>query len=171
MIWYSRSVRVCAGATVMESPVCTPIASKFSMEHTIMQLSFLSRTTSISYSFQPSSDSSINNSLVGERSKPRSQISTNSSRLYAIPPPEPPMVNDGRITTGKPKRSRICSASSKECAMPERAVSKPIAFIALSKRSRSSALSMASAVAPIISTLNCFSTPSRAKSNAQLSAV
>ena len=32
MRWYSLSVRVCAGATVMESPVCTPMGSKFSME-------------------------------------------------------------------------------------------------------------------------------------------
>jgi hypothetical protein len=65
MIWYSLSVRVCAGATVMESPVCTPIGSRFSIEQTMMQLSALSRTTSISYSFQPISDSSISSSLVG----------------------------------------------------------------------------------------------------------
>ena len=38
MRWYSTSVRVWAGATVMESPVCTPMASKFSMEHTMMPL-------------------------------------------------------------------------------------------------------------------------------------
>ncbi|CRM83194.1 hypothetical protein [Pseudomonas sp. 22 E 5] len=81
MIWYSLSVRVCAGATVIESPVCTPIGSKFSMEQTMMQLSFLSRTTSISYSFQPIRDSSISSSLVGDRSRPRAQISSNSSRL------------------------------------------------------------------------------------------
>ena len=54
MIWYSLSVSVSAGATVMESPVCTPIGSRFSIEQTMMQLSVLSRTTSISYSFQPS---------------------------------------------------------------------------------------------------------------------
>ena len=81
MIWYSLSVRVCAGATVMESPVCTPMASKFSIAQTMMQLSLRSRTTSISYSFQPISDSSMSSSLVGERSRPRSQISMNSSRL------------------------------------------------------------------------------------------
>ena len=81
MIWYSLSVSVCAGATVILSPVCTPIGSKFSMEQMMMQLSALSRTTSISYSFQPNIDSSINNSLVGEASKPRSQIVINSSRL------------------------------------------------------------------------------------------
>ncbi len=41
MIWYSLSVRVSAGATVMESPVCTPIGSRFSIEQTMMQLSLL----------------------------------------------------------------------------------------------------------------------------------
>ena len=81
MIWYSLSVRVWAGATVIESPVCTPMGSRFSMEQMMMQLSFLSRTTSISYSFQPIRDSSIRSSLVGERSSPRRQISSNSSRL------------------------------------------------------------------------------------------
>ena len=81
MIWYSLSVSVCAGATVIESPVCTPIGSRFSIEQTMMQLSALSRTTSISYSFQPSSDSSISSSLVGEASRPRLQITSNSSEL------------------------------------------------------------------------------------------
>ena len=80
-IWYSLSVSVCAGATVMESPVCTPMGSRFSIEQTMMQLSALSRTTSISYSFQPSSDSSISSSLVGEASRPRLQMVSNSSGL------------------------------------------------------------------------------------------
>ena len=40
-----------------------------------------SRTTSISNSFQPSSDSSINSSLVGEASRPRLQMVSNSSGL------------------------------------------------------------------------------------------
>ena len=70
MIWYSLSVRVRAGATVMESPVCTPIGSMFSMEHTIMALSALSRTTSISNSFQPSSDSSTKIWPIGLASMP-----------------------------------------------------------------------------------------------------
>ena len=81
MIWYSLSVSVSAGATVMESPVCTPIGSMFSMEQTMMQLSALSRTTSISNSFQPSTLSSTRTWLVGEASRPRSTISRNSSRL------------------------------------------------------------------------------------------
>ena len=147
------------------------MASKFSIAQTIMQLSFLSRTTSISYSFQPINDSSINNSLVGDKSKPRLHISSNSSELYAIPPPEPPIVKEGRIITGKPKVFCTACASSNVWAISERGVSKPIAFMALSNKLRSSALSIASRVAPIICT-PCFSnTPSRARSSAQFKAV
>jgi hypothetical protein len=101
--WYSLSVSVCAGATVIESPVWMPIGSKFSIEQTMMQLSARSRTTSISNSFQPSSDSSISSSLVGDRSSPRWQMATNSSMFQATPPPVPPSVKLGRITTGKPR--------------------------------------------------------------------
>ena len=56
--WYSRSVRVWAGATVIESPVCTPMASMFSMEQMMTTLSMQSRITSSSNSFQPRTDSS-----------------------------------------------------------------------------------------------------------------
>ena len=63
--WYSTSVKVRAGATVIESPVCTPIGSIFSMLQTITTLSALSRITSSSYSFQPIIDSSIKTSEVG----------------------------------------------------------------------------------------------------------
>ncbi len=81
MIWYSLSVSVSAGATVIESPVWTPIGSMFSIEQMMMQLSALSRTTSISYSFQPSTDSSISTSVVGEASRPPPTMSKNSERL------------------------------------------------------------------------------------------
>ena len=53
MVWYSRSVNVIAGATVTESPVCTPIGSTFSIEHTTTTLSWPSRISSSSNSFQP----------------------------------------------------------------------------------------------------------------------
>ena len=81
MIWYSLSVRVSAGATVIESPVWMPIGSMFSIEQTMMQLSRLSRTTSISNSFQPSTDSSTRTSWVGEASRPPATMASNSSRL------------------------------------------------------------------------------------------
>ena len=81
MIWYSLSVSVSAGATVMESPVCTPMGSTFSMEQMMMQLSFLSRTTSISYSFQPSTDSSTSTSCTGEAARPPETMLSYSSIL------------------------------------------------------------------------------------------
>ncbi len=177
-IWYSLSVKVCAGATVIESPVCTPMGSKFSIEQTMMQLSALSRTTSISYSFQPSKDSSIKSSLVGEASKPRLQIVSNSSELYAIPPPVPPKVKLGRMTVGKPTVRCTAQASSMLCAMPERAEPRPILVIASLNFKRSSALSMASGVAPISSTglpvaapVYFCKTPLCHKSKAQFKAV
>ena len=125
------------------------MGSKFSIEQTMMQLSALSLTTSISYSFQPSNDSSISSSLVGEASKPLLQMTSNSSALYAIPPPVPPKVKLGRITTGKPTVFCTAQASSKLCAMPDLAEPKPILVIASLNFSRSSALSIACGVAPI----------------------
>ena len=68
--WYSRSVRVIAGATVMESPVWTPIGSKFSIEQTTTTLSARSRMSSSSYSFQPRMDSSRSTSVTGEWCRP-----------------------------------------------------------------------------------------------------
>ena len=53
-IWYSWSESVWLGATTMESPVWTPIGSKFSMLQMVMQVSAPSRITSYSISFQPS---------------------------------------------------------------------------------------------------------------------
>ena len=81
MAWYSRSVRVWAGATVTESPVWMPMGSKFSMEQMTTKLSAWSRITSSSYSFQPITDSSIRISCTGERSSPRVTTSSNSSML------------------------------------------------------------------------------------------
>ena len=79
--WYSRSVSVCDGATVIESPVCTPIGSRFSMEQMMTTLSALSRITSISYSFQPRRLSSTRTSVFKEAARPRETMSSNSSTL------------------------------------------------------------------------------------------
>ena len=81
MAWYSTSVSVWAGATVMESPVCTPMGSRFSMEQMMTQLSFLSRITSSSYSFQPRMDRSSMISCFMDRARPLAQISSSSSML------------------------------------------------------------------------------------------
>ena len=79
--WYSRSVRVIAGATVTESPVCTPIGSTFSIEQTITTLSWRSRISSSSNSFQPMIDSSRSTSVVGLASRPDPAILRRSASL------------------------------------------------------------------------------------------
>ena len=81
MRWYSTSVRVWAGATVMDSPVCTPMGSRFSMEQMMTTLSARSRMTSSSYSFQPSADSSSMISWIMLASSPLFAMTASSSRL------------------------------------------------------------------------------------------
>ncbi len=114
MRWYSTSVRVWAGATVMESPVWMPMGSRFSMEQMMMPLPAASRITSISNSFQPSMDSSTSTSPTGESSMPWATMARSSPASWAMPPPAPPKVNDGRSTTGKPKSAAMASASATE---------------------------------------------------------
>ena len=77
--WYSRSVSVIAGATVIESPVCTPIGSRFSIEQTTTTLSLRSRISSSSYSFQPRIDSSSSTSVVGLACRPAPAMRRRSS--------------------------------------------------------------------------------------------
>ena len=79
--WYSRSVSVWAGATVIESPVCTPMGSMFSMLQMMTTLSLRSRMTSSSYSFQPSRDCSTSTWLVIEAASPACTMVLNSSML------------------------------------------------------------------------------------------
>src|SRR5436190_1764895 len=76
-----------------------------------------------------------------------------------MPPPLPPIVNDGRNTHGRPTRSRISWASASDRATPLTGTATPTLCIACLNFSRSSALSIASGVAPIISTLNLSSAP------------
>ena len=85
-----------------------PIGSRFSIEQTIILLSFLSLTTSISYSFHPTSDSSTKTSFVGDKSKPFFTILKKSSSVLATPPPVPPNVKEGLIIEGIP----ICFKAS-----------------------------------------------------------
>ncbi len=90
--WYSTSVRVWAGATVIESPVWTPIGSTFSIEQMTTQLSAWSRMTSSSYSFCPAIDRSTSTSLMGEASRPSAARRTSASASWAIPVPAPPRM-------------------------------------------------------------------------------
>ena len=79
MSWYSLSESVCAGATVMESPVCTPIGSKFSIEQMMTTLSARSRITSSSNSFQPITDSSTRTCWTGLCCSPHLTAASSSS--------------------------------------------------------------------------------------------
>ena len=169
--WYSLSVSVCAGATVMESPVCTPMGSKFSMEQMMTTLSFLSLITSSSNSFQPITDSSMSISLTGLQSRPNLTMSSYSSLLYAMPPPMPPSVKDGLMMTGKFMVSIISKHSWKFFALPLLGTSKPILCMASLKSSLSSAIFMAGSLAPIISTPYFSRTPLSASLTETFSAV
>ena len=84
----------------IESPVCTPTGSRFSIEQMVITFPALSRMTSNSISFQPAMHFSTSIWWIGEDLRPFSAISMNSSSLEAIPPPEPPSVNAGRMMSG-----------------------------------------------------------------------
>ena len=66
MIWYSLSVSVSAGAIVIESPVCTPIGSRFSIEQMMMQLSRLV-AHHLHLEFFPAQHRFLDQHLVGRR--------------------------------------------------------------------------------------------------------
>ena len=125
MCWYSRSVSVIAGATVIESPVCTPIGSRFSIEQTTTTLSWRSRISSSSYSFQPSTDSSMSTSCTGDAASPPPASRSRSASVCAMPEPSPPIVNDGRITTGRPSSATAARTSSIEWQTALRGTSPP----------------------------------------------
>ncbi len=90
--WYSVSESVCEGATTIESPVCTPTGSTFSMLQTMMQLSARSRRISYSTSFQPSSEVSTSAWWITEAANPVASVSRSSASSRTTPPPVPPSV-------------------------------------------------------------------------------
>ena len=96
----AAGLRRIAGAMVTESPVCTPIGSMFSIEQTTTTLSWRSRISSSSNSFQPRMDSSSSTSVTGLASSPAPATRRRSATPCATPEPAPPRVNDGRSTTG-----------------------------------------------------------------------
>ncbi len=171
MCWYSRSVSVIAGATVTESPVCTPIGSTFSIEHTTTTLSCRSRMSSSSYSFQPSTLSSISTSVTGLSSSPSEAMRSSSSAVCAIPEPSPPIVNDGRMTTGRPSSATTSRTSSIEWHTALRGTPPPTEAAMSLNFCRSSPRWIASTSAPISSTPYFSRTPRSYRSTAQFSAV
>ena len=90
-------------------------------------------------------------SEIGLAASPLAATFSNSARVEAMPVPLPPRMNAGRITTGRPMRSMTAIASSIVWAVADGGTSRPIPCIATLNRSRSSAVEMASALAPISS--------------------
>ncbi len=88
-----------------------------------------------------------------------------------MPPPVPPSVKLGRMIAGSPIASSAAQPSSMLCAIAERGLSSPMLSIASRNLSRSSAFSIASALAPISSTPSRSSVPSFASASAVFSAV
>jgi len=96
----------------MESPVWMPMGSKFSMLHTVMQLSFASRTTSYSSSFHPLRLlSTITCELCANDTWTRLR---NSSGLAQKPLPRPPSAKAARTNTGYPIFAAAATASFTE---------------------------------------------------------
>ena len=124
--WNAVSLSVIAGATVMESPVCTPIGSKFSTVQMMATLSFESRKSSSSNSFHPMRAFSTSTSCMGDAVSPRFSASSRNSLLSTKPPPVPPSVKDGRITSGKPISCANSLPSRKEFAVLAGATGTPI---------------------------------------------
>ncbi len=142
--WYWRSERVCWGATVTESPVCTPIGSMFSIEQITTTLSLWSRMSSSSNSPQPITDSSISTWPIGLAARPSATRSRYSGSVRAIPPPSPPIVKPGRTIAGRPMSGSACSASRMDFTTAERGTRRPARSMVARNRSRSSARRMAS---------------------------
>ena len=98
--WNASSLSVICGATVTESPVCTPIGSRFSIEQTITTLSARSRTTSSSNSSQPRTDSSTSTCEIGDSASPRSdlamQLLGRVGEAAAVTAEREGRANDGR---------------------------------------------------------------------------
>ena len=72
---------VSIGAAQYESPVCTPMASTFSMKQTVIIWFLASRTTSSSSSSQPRTDSSTRICPIRLAAMPRLATTRSSSTL------------------------------------------------------------------------------------------
>ncbi len=155
----------------MESPVCTPIGSRFSIEHTTTKVPAESRMTSSSNSFHPSTDASTRTWWEGEASRPFWSSLVKPSRSWAAPPPHPPRVKEGRRIAGNPMLSRAESPPSREFTVMAGNTGRPASSMARRKASRSSASRMDRTEAPSNRTPSRSRTPSSSSSIARLRAV
>ena len=86
------------GATTIESPVCIPIGSKFSILQIVIQLPCLSLITSYSISFQPYNDFSIK--ICGTHINALCASCLRVSSFSASPLPSPPKAKADLVITG-----------------------------------------------------------------------
>ena len=137
---------VCAGATVTESPVWTPIGSTFSIEQMITTLSLRSRITSSSNSPQPSTDSSTSTWLIGLAARPSETTPSSSVSVCPTPPPWPPSVNAGRTIAGSliSPAARPFSTCPTDSTITDHGTRSPASSIVVRNASRSSARWIAS---------------------------
>ncbi len=136
-----------------------PIGSMFSIVQIITTLSFLSRNSSSSYSFQPIKALSIITSWIGDTSKPRVNSSSNWSSVCTKDAPSPPSVYEALITKGKPNFCAISFPFRYELAVACGAMPIPIFSINLRNFSLSSVIFMASISTPINFTSKSFQIP------------
>ena len=162
-----------AGAQQTESPVCTPIGSRFSIEQTITTLSSRSRITSSSNSPQPSTDSSTSTCEIG-----LSAEAAADDRLELLRRAREAAAVAAERERGPDRDGQLQLAADRRRAPPrrvrtitERGTRRPTDAIACPNASRSSAVWIALAEAPISSISSSASTPARSSSIARLSAV
>ena len=155
----------------MESPVCTPTGSTFSMPQIVIALSVPSRITSNSISLYPLTDFSTSTWCTGERLNALMAISSSSFSSLAKPPPVPPSVNAGLRTTGYPMSSAAFLASSMLYVISLGMTGSPIDWHISLKSSLSSALSMDSLGVPRSLTRHSSRTPFFSSCIARLSPV
>ena len=118
--WYSRSVSVCAGATVIESPVCTPIGSMFSIEQTIDHV-VRAVADDLELEFLPAEQALFDQHLADARgAEPaRDDALELLRRLRRSRRPRRPACTPAGCTHGRPDLRRAPSqASSSVCATP-----------------------------------------------------
>ena len=156
-IFTCSSVSEQVGATTIDSPVCIPSGSKFSIEATVKQWSLASRITSNSISFHPFSDSSTRICGAKVNALPANSRKAASSRQ--IPEPRPPKAYAERIITGNPMRRAAARASSIFSTAWLTGVFSSFSLSLRTKRSRSSVFMIASTDVPNTSTPNSLSVP------------
>ncbi len=169
--WTTVSGRVWIGATTIESPVCTPIGSRFSIPQIAMVVSAASRMTSNSISAQPSRLRSTRTWPMGLASSPRAIAARACAGPDANPPPPPPRVKAGRMTTGASSSATNVMPASTDSTTADSGTGSPMDWTRARKPPRSSAARTAASGVPSTATSYRSSTPASSRPTARFSAV